>query len=58
LRVLQCDTEDLSDDAENSAFITGNKLHFTIYSHRKKAVLNCNNIFFVLNFVVFVFLIK
>jgi len=28
-----CDTEDWSNDAENSALITGYKLHFTIYSH-------------------------
>jgi len=30
-----CDTEDWSNDAENSALITGYKLYFTIYSHRK-----------------------
>jgi len=31
-----CDTEDWSNDAENSALITGYKLHFTICSHRKQ----------------------
>jgi len=40
-----CDTEDWSNDAVNSAFDHRNKLHFTIYSHRKlHAVLNCNYI--------------
>ncbi len=29
-----CDTEDCSNDAENSALITG--LHFNIYSHNKQ----------------------
>jgi len=30
-----CDTEDWSNDTGNSALITGLKLHFTMYSHRK-----------------------
>jgi len=33
-----CDTEDWSNDAENSALITGYKLHFTIYSHRQQMI--------------------
>ncbi len=31
-----CDTEDCSNDAENSALITGNKLHFKTYSNRNQ----------------------
>ncbi len=31
-----CDTEDWSNDAENPALHNGNKLHFTIYSERKR----------------------
>ncbi len=31
-----CDTEDWSNDVENSALHHMNKLHFTIYSHRKQ----------------------
>ncbi len=31
-----CDTEDWSNDAENTAAHHRNKLHFTIYSHRKQ----------------------
>ncbi len=38
-----CDTEDWSNDAENSALITGINLHFTIYSNRS-IILNSNNI--------------
>ncbi len=38
-----CDTEDLGNDAENSAFHHRNKLHFTIYSNRK-VILTCNYI--------------
>jgi len=30
-----CDTEDWSNDAENSAFITGNTFTFTINSDRR-----------------------
>ncbi len=35
-----CDTEDWSNDAENSAAHHRNKLHFTIYSNRKKIFHN------------------
>ncbi len=39
-----CDTEDWSNDAENTAPHHWNKLHLTIYSHRKLFFFNCNNI--------------
>ncbi len=35
-----CDTEDWSNDAENTALHHRNKLHFTIYSHRKHLFWN------------------
>ena len=31
-----CDTEDWSNDAENTALISKNELHFKIYSHLKQ----------------------
>ncbi len=34
-----CDTEDWSNDAENSALHHSNKLHFKIYSKRKRLFL-------------------
>ncbi len=33
-----CDIEDLSNDAENSAFHHRNKLHFKMYYNRKQLV--------------------
>ncbi len=42
-----CDTEDWCNDAENSALHHRNKLHFTIFSHRKQLfyiVKICHNI--------------
>ncbi len=44
-----CDTEDWSNDAENSALLLRNKLHFKIYSDKKllfKIVLIIYNISF------------
>ncbi len=36
------DTEDWSNDAENSALHQRHKLHFAIYSQKKKIILNNN----------------
>jgi len=39
-----CDNEDWGYDAENSALITGKKIHFKTHSNSKQLFFNCNNI--------------
>jgi len=39
-----CDTEDWSNDAENSALITGINYSLTYIHIKKTVILNCNNI--------------